>query len=576
MIVSLIQIGRATRDVYTIPFVEIPYKDVSESKDKPRLIVVELANQDDELKFEGIYLADYSVEDAKNKYFFRSGKSKGAAPTLSFKLPPKSSTLRERLKVLDNLGYRVNEEELSIRIEEFADRLRKEKAIGKNVLVVLKIDGKWPSENERLVTGFIEETLRNLGDNKFRKFWKVESICHGCGQKKIVYGGVGDLLKFYTVDKYGYAPSLNPKYAWKQYGLCKECILDLERGKRAVDEFLKWNFYGKEFWLLPVSTGNLRTTLEEFKNFYSEIKGKSHKEGYESIEDRLIYEASVREEVTFYHFVFVKAENQAFRILLHIEEVLPSVLAQYVYTKREVEDDFNNFLHEFINNNESFRFNFFTSPDLKATKQKQGFTDEDFFMLVDKVFRRSPVDERYLISKAMSRISKDMAETGEQGRIPRWSVLETLLSLEFLLKWGILKRKTGGVEMNSSPYAEFFERHGDFFNHPAKRALVLLGVIVQKFLNYQYKERNSTPFMKVLKNLRLDQKDVQSIFTALQNKMNEYGIGHWWPELREGISLYFIEGGDKWPLSPDEIGFYIAVGMSLHSHPVFGERHEAS
>ena len=214
-------------------------------------------------------------------------------------------------------------------------------------------------------------------------------------------------------------------------------------------------------------------------------------------------------------------------------------------------------------------FNFFSTPQLKANNQKPGFSDGDFYMLVDKVFRRSPIDERYLISKAMTRISKEMVETSEHWSLPWWSVIETLLSLEFLLKWGILKRKIGGFAMNRLPYEEFFERHGEFFNHPAKRGLVLLGVLVQNFLNEQYRRRGSTPFMKTLKNLILDQKNVQKMYVALQNKMNEYEIGYWWPELREGVSLSFIEAGDKWPLSPEEIGFYIAVGMALHSHPIF-------
>ncbi|RLB07312.1 MAG: hypothetical protein DRG59_06590, partial [Deltaproteobacteria bacterium] len=72
----------------------------------------------------------------------------------------------------------------------------------------------------------------------------------------------------------------------------------------------------------------------------------------------------------------------------------------------------------------------------------------------------------------------------------------------------------------------------------------------------------------VLKNLKLNQKDIQHIFVSLQNKMNEYGIGHWWPELREGISLYLIDAGNNWGLTPDEIGFYIAIGMALSFHPV--------
>lgn len=123
--------------------------------------------------------------------------------------------------------------------------------------------------------------------------------------------------------------------------------------------------------------------------------------------------------------------------------------------------------------------------------------------------------------------------------------------------------------MSDTPYGDFFEKYGDFFNHPAKRGLVLLGVLTQKFLSYQYSERGSTPFMKTLKNLRLDQSDVKSLIVSLQNKMNEYGIGHWWNDLRSGISMNLIEAGDKWPLSPAEIGFYISIGMALHSVPIF-------
>ena len=283
----------------------------------------------------------------------------------------------------------------------------------------------------------------------------------------------------------------------------------------------------------------------------------------------MLYKASLQKDALSYHFVFISKENQALRILLHIEEVLPSVIASYVETKRKVENHFNEIVFEAVNLKEKIRFNFFTSNNLKETQQKPGFSDEDFYMLVDKVFRRSPINEGYLISKAMLRIRGEMEGEGERGTFPIWAVLETLLSLEFLNEWGILKRKNGGVNMNGLPYESFFEQHGDFFNHPAKRALVLLGVLVQKFLDKQYRERGSTPFLKALKNLILDQKDVKKLYVALQNKMNEYDISHWWPELREGISLYFIEAGDRWPLSPEEIGFYIAIGMALHNHPVF-------
>ena len=570
MIKALIEIGRSVRDLYGMPIVQVPYPE-RVRRNPPQVLVVELVSNG-KLKFSDAKLFAYSPDDSFTKYYFRNPPaSQGPAASLSFKLPGKPSALRQRLGILKILNYKADINEIAESIEREIESLKKEGTLGKTsqILIVLKIDGKWPAENEKLRKSFVKNFLESLGNYKKSPIWKTRAKCHGCGKETIVYAGVGNLLKFYTVDKHGYAPELNPKAAWKQYALCEDCIFDLERGKRAVDDFLKWRFYGKEFWLLPVSTGNLKKVLDRFKNFHAEVKGKAHKGGYESLEDRLLYEAAFQEEAISYHFVFLKPENQALRIKLHIEEVLPSVLKEYVNMKREFEEGIKGLVNE-ISIPFEFNFNFLSSNNLKKTNQKPGFTDEDFYMLVDKVFRRSPVDERYLISKAMSRISKDMAEAGEQGGLPWWSVLETLFSLEFLLKWGILKRKIGGVDMNGLPYEEFFEKHGDFFNHPSKRALVLLGVLVQKFMNEQFRRRQSTPFLKVLKNLRLDQEDVQKIYVRLQNKMNEYEIGYKWPELREGVSLYFIEAGDRWPLSPDEIGFYIAVGMALHSHPIFG------
>ncbi len=577
MINALIEIGRSVKDLYPLPIVEVPYPS-KKVKKEPQVLVVDLRSYEEGLRGEGIWLSGYSENEVYSKYFFRNPPaSQGPAPSLSFKLPGKPSALRQRLKILELLGYNADIEKIAEAIEQKLDELKSGGTLGKNVpvLVVLKIDGEWPAENKRLRESFVESFLERLGSYGGKTIWKKHGICHGCGKETTVYGGVGILMKFYTVDKYGYAPQIDPRVAWKQYALCEDCIFDLERGKRAVDDFLTWNFYGKDFWLLPVSTTNLRNVIDRFRIFHQKTSGKTYKEEYEDFEDFLLYEASKQEDAYSYHFVFTERNNQAFRILLHIEEVLPSILRQYVSVKAETENNFNDSIFDAVHLKKKLTFNFFTSRNLKETPQKPGFSDEDFYMLVDKVFRRSFIDERYLISKAMSRISKDTLETGDQGEIPWWTVLETLLSLEFLLNWGVLKRRTGGIEMENLPYKEFFDSHGDFFNHPAKRGLVLLGALVQKFLRYQYDQRGSTPFIKVLKNLRLDQGDVKKLYVSLQNKMNEYGIGHKWPKLREGVSLSFIEAGDKWPLSPEEIGFYIAVGMALYSHPIFSRAQES-
>lgn len=572
MIKALIDIGKNCRDFYPMPLIEIPY--LSGGKNDPKVLVVNLMSnvENSTLIVTDIILQDYSLEENNTKYFFRNpSSSQGPAPSLSFKLPAKPSALRQRLGILNELDYRVNVDNVAREIEDKLENLRTNGEIAKNtpILIVLKIDGRWPAENHRLQKDFVEKFFKSIGNYKNNPDWTKHGICHGCDKKDTIYGGVGSLMKFYTVDKHGYAPYLDPKKSWKQYALCKECVLDLERGRRAVDDFLTWRFYGEEFWLLPVSTDNLKKTLYEFQQLHKELSGRTNTEGFEELEDELIYNASLQKEVICYHFMFVQKENQALRIKLHIEEILPSLLAQYVSLKKDLEMNFNDFIFDAIGP-KTFVFNFFSSSMFRATNQRPGFTKEDFYMLVDKVFRRSYVSERYLITKIMLIISKEMAEAKEdRNKFPRFQIIEALLSLLFLHKWGILKRKRGGINMSDPQYQSFFDEHKDFFNHPAKRGLVLLGVLVQNFLNKQYERRESTPFLRALKNLKLNQKDVQNVFVSLQNKMNEYEIGHWWPELRKGIGLNFIEAGDKWPLSPEEIGFYIAIGMALYRHPAF-------
>ena len=232
MIKALIDIGRSVRDAYPMPIVEIPYPS-QKGKKLPKVLVVDLVlDLNDSLRVSNIIFEDYSADDVFKKYFFRTPPAaQGPAASLSFKLPGKPSALRQRLGILKTLDYNANVSEIAEVIDNKVKSLRKSGELGKNIsiLIVLRIDKKWPAENEKLQESFVKNFLESLGNHKKKPIWKTHGICHGCGRETTVYGGVGNLLKFYTVDKHGYAPELNPKIAWKQYALCEDCIFDLER-----------------------------------------------------------------------------------------------------------------------------------------------------------------------------------------------------------------------------------------------------------------------------------------------------------------------------------------------------------
>jgi CRISPR-associated protein Csh1 len=83
-------------------------------------------------------------------------------------------------------------------------------------------------------------------------------------------------------------------------------------------------------------------------------------------------------------------------------------------------------------------------------------------------------------------------------------------------------------------------------------------------LNKQAKERGAKPFMKKLKGLRMDERDIKALLPAVQNKFEEYySFGKGKKLVAEEAYNYLFASGDNWPLSVDEINFYFAGGMNL-------------
>lgn len=85
-------------------------------------------------------------------------------------------------------------------------------------------------------------------------------------------------------------------------------------------------------------------------------------------------------------------------------------------------------------------------------------------------------------------------------------------------------------------------------------------------LNKQYSERESKPpFMKKLKSLKMDQSDIKALLPEVQNKLEEYdSFDKGKRIIAQEISRYFLEAGDDWRMSVDEINFYFACGMNLY------------
>lgn len=97
-----------------------------------------------------------------------------------------------------------------------------------------------------------------------------------------------------------------------------------------------------------------------------------------------------------------------------------------------------------------------------------------------------------------------------------------------------------------------------------KKAIFLTGVLAQRVLDYQEKERGSKPFLSKLANLNLTEKKVKRIFTQVKEKLESYDEFRPADEIiYEKASELFSKSSDSWGLSFDEISYYFALGLGM-------------
>lgn len=114
-----------------------------------------------------------------------------------------------------------------------------------------------------------------------------------------------------------------------------------------------------------------------------------------------------------------------------------------------------------------------------------------------------------------------------------------------------------GFDMEESMFESIFNKFGKSFVTPARRGIFLLGSLTQMLLNKQWTDRGAKPFMKKLKSLKMDENDIKALLADVQNKLEEYdSFDKGKKILATEISKYFLEAGDNWKMSVDEINFY--------------------
>lgn len=537
--------------------------------------------------YEGIELEDYD-NFKKHQYLFRGGVTQGPNPTPSAIIPPATrgkteeeteTNLRKRLEktfggkilkwfekyangeltfqedktFLKNIESILSENHVAI-IQEIQSCVTEiPKKEGKLLTLKIKNEDEWKYIGD---FDIFRNSLKEIEAEKSTGISANDKTCSVCGSEKGAVSGSTNVFKFYTIDKPGFITGgFKEKQAWKNFPVCSDCKFELEEGRRFIEENLAFRFYGSRYLIIPkllladiVSKPDICDILVDSKKTVS-LKDRVKKR-ITADENEILELLADEKDVLTFNFLFMSKQQSAERILLLIEDVFPSRIKR-IFQAKDVVDDITG---------ESFNFGRIRDFFAKSDDKKRTYDLDKYFLdIVDKVFRGVAIDFSFLAKFYMHRIRRDFISDSFFSPMVKNAMMSTL----FFEKLGITTFEEV-KDMDESIFNDVFARYGSSLGKSEKRGIFLIGVLTQLLLNKQWSDRNAKPFMKYLKGLKMDERDIKALLPKVQNKLEEYdSFDKGKRSIASEASKYLLEAGDGWKMPVDEINYYFCCGMNL-------------
>ena len=584
---------------------EIFCEDIQgQSPKPPHVLLIEIEKKGEVFSFIRVCEEEYTRKK-NSKYLYRFGSSRGTNITPTSMVTDIDKTYPNKIKnwfkqdfsqspyILEKndlqyitfLKKCLEDRETEIK-EQIQSHLREIRAKKESTLLTVGIQ----ENNKRLYLGDID-LFRNIFIQKCRaslsQKYNTESlgknkVCSVCRTKKEeVYGFVSP-YNFYTVDKPGMVSGgFDQSLAWKNYPVCLDCALALERGKKYLSTFSHFQFYGFDYYIIPKPLMEQNTEIYEIlKLFQTEGEKIKLNEKYQSLmsdtKEEILNFLSEKENSFLCNILIYQENNNEFKIERYIEDIFPSRLKQLFDAKKVIDRKLilkSLLVPVFKDKKKTGERPFeFTFDSLRYFFGKDNDADAYFFDIISRIFSGRSISYPFVLSE----ISRKIREQHDRNIPTKEITLRGLALLAYLDELELFEEHKAGCTMTTQSKSlvidgtsetkkktdAIFEEFPTFFDSAGKRAVFLEGVLCQKLLGIQYTEREATPFRNRLQGLKLDQNKIQSLLPQIQNKLEEYK-SNYYRDLEQLISTSMIEAGKDWGLSKDEIAFYFVLGMNL-------------
>ncbi|MHB1679252.1 MAG: TIGR02556 family CRISPR-associated protein [bacterium] len=545
-----------------------------------------------------IEIEDFDKQKEKDNYLFNENGTKGRQTAPIAQLTETNKTVNKKIKTwFDNKDIKkwlntINTDEqeyfnsINIILEKYnkniidsINKKIKEFTVNKKnkFFISVKINQKYLGEYK-----IFRNIAKYLTEKKLEESSSKNQICAVCGEQTPQVSGKINVYKFYTIDKPGFiAGGFQESNAWKNFPVCSDCVSYLRKGKEYIESNLSFKFYGLNYYLIPQliikNKNQISDIYEALLDSQKIIKLKRATKKKITDNDKEILEILSNEKNSLtLNFLFLEKTNSAEKILLLIEDVFPSRIKKIFEGKDYVDKIFKSDQSEYNNKyNNDYNFwklrKFYQKSD---NKNKKIDLDKYFLDIINNVFKDIKLDFSFVLDFFIKGIRESFVNQKENEQYFNNfndKVQAALMNILFFENIGLINFREKIMENDF--FDGFFEKYAKTFANPVKRGIFLLGSLTELLLDEQYKTRDSKPFMKKLKGLRMDDRDIKALLPDVQNKLEEYGVfddntnRNLAYQIRSDVSQYLLlDNFNNSSLSIDEINFYFACGMNLYKN----------
>ncbi|BBE30405.1 type I-B CRISPR-associated protein Cas8b/Csh1 [Tepiditoga spiralis] len=551
----------------------------------------------DEFKYLNIDYEEFD-SDKKLKYFYKKGFSNGPDKTPTSKITTFEKVFSNKISQIfkniiknneknfssdellffQNLEMSFNKSEEKIK-EEFFDYLKNNNFLNNNgniegggiVTFVFKKDNKFYyvgelDEFKNLFLKSKEDAYKNFYIKGGKVSKSKDKYCYICKKEKDEVYGFVSTFQFYTVDKRGMVTGgFKKENAWKNYPVCLDCAVTLERGKKFLMNNLKYKFCGFNYLLIPqLIVENdvlLKNLINRIKSRYSEFSSKKISgRKITQTEEKILEILSKENNSILFNFIFFEKTNNAFNILLELSEIPPSRLNKLVTAQKTVDlIGKESFFKPIIlkkGDEVNFNFSFYFIREFFLNNKIDGKFNKYFLDILNNIFIDKNISYNFLLNNFMKKIRSEFLNNGFYDL----NVLKAFKIVLYLNELNLLDKKFNFVKGVETVYEEFFEQ-AKILDTETKKALFLEGVLTEFLLNIQYKNRKSKPFMARLNGLKINEKIAKRLLPEIINKLEEYDENYY-RSLETEISKYMLNSNFS-KYTVDEMSFYFVLGMTL-------------